>query len=148
MGMNIITRIDQDLKEAMKAKNESVLSTLRLVRSAFKNKQIDVGHELSDEESAGVLRTLAKQYRDALADFTAAGRTDLAQKQSAEIELLERYLPAGISEAEIEDIAKKVVAESDATSKDFGRVMGLVMKEVSGRADGNTVRAVVQRLLA
>jgi uncharacterized protein len=145
--MTIIPRIDEDLKEAMKAKNESALSTLRLVRSAFKNKQIELGHELTEEEAASVLRTMVKQYRDALSDFTSAGRTDLASKQQAEIELIERYLPAGISEAEIEAMTKKVIADTSATSKDFGRVMGLVMKEVAGRADGNAVRAVVQHLL-
>lgn len=145
--MSTIERIDQDLKEAMKAKNEAVVSTLRLARSSFKNKQIDLGHELTDEEAAGVLRTLVKQYRDALTDFQAAGRADLVEKQSAEIELLERYLPAGISEAEIEEIAKKVITDNGAAGKDFGRLMGAVMKDVAGRADGNTVRTVVQRLL-
>lgn len=144
--MTIIDRIDQDLKEAMKAKNESVVSALRLARSAFKNKQIDLGREMTDDDAAAVLRTLLKQYRDALADFTNAGRTDLAERQSAEIALIERYLPAGLSEAEIEAIGKKVV-DSIPAPRDFGRVMGAVMKEVAGRADGNAVRSVVERLL-
>lgn len=146
--MTILEHIEQDLKEAMKAKNEAVVSTLRMARSAFKNKQIDVGHELSDEETSAVLRTLVKQYRDALSDFQSAGRTDLAEKQTAEIELLERYLPAGISEQDIETLTKNVLAGLGDGPKDFGRVMGLVMKEVAGRADGNAVRAVVQKLLS
>jgi len=145
--MTINQRIDADLKEAMKAKNEAVLSTLRMARSATKNKQIDLGHELTDEETGNVLRTLVKQYKDALTDFTSAGRTDLAEKQKTEIELLERYLPAGISDAEIEAIAKKVIADTGSTQKDFGKAMGLIMKEVNGRADGNSVRAIVQKLL-
>ena len=145
--MSIIERIDGDLKEAMKAKNEAALSTLRLVRSAFKNKQIEVGHEVTEDEAGGVLRTLVKQYRDALADFTAAARTDLAERQKSEIELLERYLPADISEADIETITKKIIADTSATPQDFGKVMGSVMKEVAGRADGNAVRGVVQKLL-
>jgi uncharacterized protein len=145
--MSILERIDADLKEAMKAKNEPVISTLRLARSAFKNKQIDLGHELTDDEAAGVMRTLVKQYKDALTDFESAGRKDLAEKQKSEIELLERYLPAGISEADIEVMTKKVIADTGSTAKDFGKVMGLVMKEVAGRADGNAVRAVVQKLL-
>jgi uncharacterized protein YqeY len=147
-SMTINERIDHDLKEAMKAKNDAVVSTLRMVRSATKNKQIDLGHELSDDDAGAVVRTLVKQYKDALSDFTSAGRTDLAEKQKAEIELLERYLPASISDAEIEAIATKVIAESGSTAKDFGKAMGLVMKEVAGRADGNSVRTIVQKILS
>ncbi len=146
--MTIIERIDSDLKEGMKAKNESVVSSLRMVRSAFKNKQIDLGHPLTDEEATLVLRTIVKQYRDALSDFTSAGRTDLMEKQKAEIELLERYLPADISEADIEAIIKKAITDTGATSGEFAKVMGIVMKEVAGRADGNMVRTLVQRLLS
>ncbi len=146
--MTILETIDHDLKEAMKAKNEAALSTLRLVRSAFKNKEIDLGHALSDEEATAVMRTLVKQYKDALSDFESAGRTDLAEKQKAEVELIERYLPAPMSEAEIERIAQAVIAETGATAKDMGKAMGAVMKQIDGRADGNTVRAILQRLLS
>lgn len=145
--MQIIEQIDNDLKEAVKAKNEPVVSSLRMARSAFKNKQIELGRELNEEEIAAILRTMVKQYRDALVDFTNAARTDLAVKQAAEIELLERYLPAGLTSTEIEAMTSKIITESQSTAKDFGKVMGLVMKEVAGRADGNTVREVVQRLL-
>lgn len=145
--MSLIERIDQDLKEAMKAKNEAVLSALRLVRSALKNKQIDLGRELTDEDTLGIMRTIVKQYKDALSDFEGAGRTDLATKQKSEIELIERYLPAPLGEAEIEVFAKKIIAETNATSKDVGRVMGMVMKLCDGRADGNVVRTIVQKLL-
>lgn len=143
----LIERLDADLKEAMKAKNESVVSALRMARAALKNKQIDVGHELGDEEVVIVLRTMVKQYKDALADFTNAGRTDLASKQQTEIELIERYVPAAMPEADITVIVERVVEETQATVKDMGKVMGLVMKEVDGRADGNTVRAIVQKKL-
>lgn len=145
--MTLLEQIDRDTKEAMKARNETVVSTLRMVRAAFKNKQIDFGHELTDEEAAGVMRTMVKQYKDALADFESAGRTDLAKKQKSEIELIERYLPAQLGDDEIEKMATAVIAETGATVKDMGRVMGAVMKQVAGRADGNAVRAVVQRLL-
>lgn len=145
--MNIIEKIDNDFKEAMKAKNEAAVSTLRMARSAFKNKQIDLGKELSEDDAAQVLRTMIKQYKDALQDFAGAGRTDLAEKQKAEIELLERYLPAGLSEQEIEAMAQKIISESGATVKDFGKVMGLVMKEVAGRADGTAVRTAVEKYL-
>ena len=145
--MSFVEQLDQDVKEAMKAKNESVLSALRLVRSAIKNKQIDLGHPLEDVEAQAVLKTLVKQYRDALVDFTTAGRTDLMEKQQAEITLLEKYLPAQMSEAEIEAIVQKVIAELQATPKDMGRVMGLSVKEVAGRADGSLVKAAVEKLL-
>jgi len=138
-------RIDADLKEAMKAKNEAVLSTLRLARTALKNKQIDLmGKEMGEEETVAVLRTMVKQYKDALSDFESAGRTDLAEKQKAEIEILERYLPAAMTEVEIEKIVTSVIAEMQATPKDMGKVMGAVMKQINGRADGNTVRAILQ----
>ena len=135
------------MKEAMKAKNETVLSSLRLVRAAIKNKEIDVGHALSDEEGLAILKGLVKQYKDALSDFTKAGRTDLIEKQQAEIELLEKYLPAQMSEGEIETIVQKVITNLNATPKDMGRVMGAAMKETAGKADGNAVKAVVEKLL-
>ncbi|MFA5935878.1 MAG: GatB/YqeY domain-containing protein [Patescibacteria group bacterium] len=146
--MTILEQIDVELKEAMKAKNESVLSTLRMVRSALKNKQIDVQHDLSDDEVVAVIRTMAKQYRDALADFTAAGRQDLVDKQTEEIVLLERFLPAAMPEAELAAVCERIIKEQNATMKDMGKIMGLVMKEVDGRADGTTVRNIVQKLLS
>lgn len=145
--MPLIEQLDQDFKTAMREKNETVLSTLRMARSALKNKQIELQAELSDDAAAAVLRTMVKQYRDALNDFTAAGREDLAEKQKQEIEILERYLPPSISEADLEAICRRVISEQKAELKDLGRVMGLVMKEVVGRADGNSVRSIVQKLL-
>jgi uncharacterized protein YqeY len=144
---NLSERIENDLKEAMKAKAEARLSTLRMVRAALKNKQIDLGHPLTNEEAVAVMRTMIKQYRDALTDFTAAGRTDLADKQLAEIELIEAYLPAQLGEAQIEEAAKTVIAEMNATASDMGKVMGATMKKLAGQADGTAVKAVVERLL-
>ncbi|MBU1034738.1 MAG: GatB/YqeY domain-containing protein [Patescibacteria group bacterium] len=145
--MLLIEQLDQDFKTAMREKNETVLSTLRMARSALKNKQIELQAELSDDATAAVLRTMVKQYRDALNDFIAAGREDLAEKQKQEIEILERYLPPSITEAELEAICRRVINEQNAELKDLGKVMGLVMKEVAGRADGNSVRSIVQKLL-
>ena len=145
--MNLTERIEHDMKEAMKARNESALSALRLVRASLKNKQIDVGHPLSDEEAEHIIRTMVKQYTDALADFTSAGRMDLSEKQQKEIDLLKNYLPAQMREAEIEAIAKNVISTLNATQKDVGRVMGAVMKDVAGLADVNSVKAIVTQLL-
>lgn len=144
----IAERIEADLKEAMKARKESVVSALRMVRSAVKNKQIDVGHALSDDETQAILKSMVKQYKDALQDFEKSGRTDLADAQRSEITLLEAYLPAQMSDAEIETLVSKAIAETSATRADAGRVVGAVMKAAAGRADGNAVKAVVERLLA
>ncbi|MEK7655774.1 MAG: GatB/YqeY domain-containing protein [Patescibacteria group bacterium] len=145
--MLLYERIEQDLVQAMKAKDELTLSALRLVRSSLKNKQIELQHALSDEESEAVIRSMVKQYRDALSDFTKAGRDDLASRQRLEIGVLSKYLPAALSDEEVEAVAKRVIEEDKATSADIGKVMGRVMKELGGRVDGNTVRAIVQRLL-
>lgn len=145
--MTLAQQIESDLKEAMKARDERRLSTLRMVRAAFKNKQIDVGHELTDEEAQAVMRTMLKQYKDALNDFTSAGRSDLAEKQAEEIRLIEAYLPQQMPEEELTKICQETLAEMGGTG-DLGKTMGAVMKKVAGRADGNKVREIVQKLLA
>lgn len=140
--MSILQRIDADFKEVMKTKDELALSVLRLVRTALKNKQIDVGHELSEEEALTVLRTMIKQYQDALSDFANAGRQDLVDKQQREIDLIARYLPPPIARAELERIVHEAIKSSGAT--DIGKAMGMVMKAVNGQADGKDVRAIVE----
>lgn len=144
--MTIIERVDQDFKEAMKSKDEIALSTLRLVRSALKNKQIESRHDLTDTEVASVLKTMIKQYQDALVDFRAASRQDLVERQEKEIDLITRYLPPAMPAAELETIVREAVRGMD--TKDFGKAMGAAMKAVDGRADGGDVRKIVQQVLA
>lgn len=147
--MTILEQIDIDLKEAMKSKNEQELATLRLVRSALKNKQIDLGHVPTDEEVTAVLKTTQKQYQDALTDFEKAGREDLAERQKAELVVIKRYLPESMPEAEVEKIVKDTIAATGASSAaDVGKVMGAAMKTIAGRADGNVVRTIAQKLLS
>lgn len=141
--MSILQRIDADFKEAMKAKDELALSVLRLVRTALKNKQIDGGHELTEEEVLQVLRTMIKQYQDAISDFANAGRQDLVDRQQREIDLIARYLPPPMAHAELERIVLDAIKESGAT--EIGRAMGVVMKAVNGQADGKDVRAIVEK---
>lgn len=146
--MTILERLDIDLKEAMKQKNELGLSTLRLVRSALKNKQIELGHEPADDEAQAVLKTLVKQYQDALTDFEKAGRADLAARQKEELEIVKAYLPAAMPPEELERLVREaLISEGISSPSDMGKAMGAVMKAVAGRADGNTVRAIVQRIL-
>ncbi len=144
--MTTLERIDQDFKTAMKAKDEFGISVLRLTRTALKNKQIELGHDLSEDEALSVLKTMVKQYQDALSDFQGAGRQDLVEKQQKEIDLIATYLPAKLPPEEIE----KLVAEAlkGFGPGDMGKAMGAAMKAVDGRADGNEVRAIVQRLIS
>ena len=144
--MTTIERIEQDFKEAMKARDEFRVSVLRLVRTSLKNKQIEVMHELSDAEAQAVLKTMVKQYQDALNDFQNAGRMDLVEKQQKEIDAISIYLPAKMAPEELEKIVAAAV--SGMGKGDMGKAMGVAMKAVDGRADGNEVRAIVQRLLA
>lgn len=144
--MTVIERIDQDMKEAMKAKSEQRLSVLRMARTALKNKQIETQKDLDDQSSFAVLKTMIKQYQDAISDFQTAARQDLVEKQQQEIDILSAYLPPAMPVEEVEKIVKEAVAGMSAS--DMGKAMGAAMKAVDGRADGNTVRAIVQRLLS
>ncbi len=144
--MTILERVEQEFKEAMKARAEIKISTLRLMRTALKNRQIEVGHTLSDEEVTPVLKTMIKQYQDALSDFLNAARQDLVERQQAEIDIIAAYLPAGLPLEELERIVREALLSSGI--KEIGKAMGVAMKAVAGRADGNEVRRIVERLLA
>lgn len=146
--MGLFQQIEAEVKEAMKAKQEVVLSTLRLARTALKNRQIDLQHELSDDEVLAVMRTMVKQYRDALNDFLKAGRQDLVERQRLEIEVLERYLPVPLTDVEIETLCREQIDALQATPQDMGKVMGAVLKKAEGKADGARVRSIVERLLS
>ncbi len=146
--MTIAETIAADFTSAMKNKDELELSTLRLVRSALKNREIESGKMLEEADVQAVLKTMKKQYQDALSDFEKAGRTDLVERQKSELAVLDKYLPSAISEEELERIVKKAVEDSGAASpQELGKAMGAAVKAVEGRADGNAIRAVVQRLL-
>ncbi|MDP3793485.1 MAG: GatB/YqeY domain-containing protein [Candidatus Uhrbacteria bacterium] len=144
--MTILEQIDHDFKEAMKAKDEGALSTLRLMRTALKNKQIEVQHDLTEPETTAVLKTMLKQYQDALQDFMTAGRQDLVIRQQQEIDLISGYLPPALSNAELERIVSEAVNTSGI--KETGRAMGVAMKAVGGQADGAEVRKIVEKILS
>lgn len=144
--MSLIERIDQEFKEAMKSKDELKLSVLRLLRTSLKNKQIETQQPLSDQEAIAVIKTTVKQYQDALSDFLNAGRTDLADRQQKEISVLNEYLPPSLPPEELEAVVKSALQSSGVT--DIGKAMGVAMKAVDGRADGNEVRKIVQKLLS
>ena len=141
-------KIRSDMTEAMKAQEKERLSTIRMLQSAIKNEQINVGHELSDEEAMSIIRKAVKQRQDSIEQFTSAGRSELAEKERSEMELLKSYLPPELSDDELESGIREIIASTGAASKkDMGKVMKEATARFKGRADGKKVQEVVQRLL-
>ena len=136
-------RIASDLKEAMRARDQLRLDTLRSALSGFIYKRSENGKELSDADELDVVRRLVKQRGDSLAEFEKAGRTDLAEKERAEREILLAYLPPQRSAADIREIVQSVLAELPAEQRNAGAVMKVVMPQLRGLADGNLVRQIV-----
>ena len=143
--MTILERFDEDFKTALKAREEVRISTIRMARTALKNKEIDLRHPLEENEVHAVLKTMIKQYQDALLDFQGAGRQDLIERQEQEIDILSAYLPPSLPREELERIVAEAVRSSGVS--EVGRAMGAAMKAVAGRADGSEVRAIVETLL-
>lgn len=142
----IAEQINQDLIGAMKAKDEVRVSTLRLLNAAFKNKQIELGHELTDNEAVEVIAKGAKQRRESIDAYQKGGREDLAENEKKELEILSAYLPDQLTNDEIAKVVDEVIVEVGRDA-DFGRVIGQVMAKVKGRADGGAVSAVVRQKL-
>lgn len=146
--MSLKDQLNDDLKKAMKAGDKSTTETLRLLRSAIKYAEIEARQTLDDQGVLAVIAQQAKQRRDSIAEFEKAHRTDLIEKEQAELSVLERYLPAQLSEAEIEERAKAVIAELGVTdAKGMGQVMKRMTTELKGQADGKAINQVVRRLL-
>jgi len=142
-------KVNSDLTAAMKAKDAARLSALRMLKAAIMNKGIEKGHDLDDGEVLQVVSSLVKQRRDSIEQFSKAGRTDLVDKESGEIGVLEQYLPPAASAVEIEAAVSAAIAETGAASpKDMGKVMKAVMPMLAGKnADGKTVNEIVRRKL-
>jgi len=141
-------KVRADMTEAMKAQEKERLSVLRMLQTSLKNEQINVGHELSDEEAMSVIRKAMKQRLDSIEQFTTAGRTEMAEKERSEMELLKTYLPPELSESEVEDGIREIIASTGAQSKkDMGKVMKEATARFKGRVDGKKVQELVQRLL-
>lgn len=147
--MRLRDKINADLTAAMKAKDNLRLSVLRMVKTAIRNKEIDLRAELEDGPAFQVLSTLVKQRKESIEQFTGGGRIDLAEKEAAEIKIIQEYLPAGVSDEEIEKTVDEVVRETGASSaKDLGTVMKLCMARFAGKVvDGKLVNAAVRRRL-
>lgn len=146
--MSLLQTLNDDIKVAMKAKDKGTLDVLRLLKASVQNEEIAKGTALTSEEEIAVLAREMKQRRDSLTEFKAAGREDLIPGVEAGITVVEKYLPAQLSEAEVRELVAEVIANTGATSsKEFGKVMGALMPKVKGKADGNLVNSIVKELL-
>lgn len=146
--MSRLNEINQDMKAAMKARDKEKLSTIRMLKSALQNEQINKGSELTEEEELTVLAREKKQRMESLNEFKSATRDDLVQKLETEIAIVDNYLPEQLSEDEVRSIVQETVAQTQATSmKDMGKVMGALMPKVKGKADGALVSTLVKEEL-
>jgi hypothetical protein len=147
--MSLKEKIIADLTASMKAKEAERTSTLRMVKAALMNKQIDKGGELTDEEITKALQSLVKQRRDSIQQYTAAGRAELAAKEQAEVAVIEEYLPQAASLEEIDSAVTAAIAETGASSmKDMGNVMKAAMTKLAGKnADGKIISETVKAKL-
>jgi uncharacterized protein len=147
--MKLSERVNGDIAAAMKAKDQKRLSALRMLKAAIMNKGVEKGRDLEDEEVVQVVASLVKQRRDSIEQFDKAGRTDLVDKETGEIAVLEQYQPPAATADEVDAAVAAAIAETGATTpKDMGKVMKAVMPKLAGKtADGKTVNEAVRRKL-
>lgn len=144
----LIDRLNQDMKDAMKARDALRLSVIRMTLSEIKNQRIEKGEDLTDEDVVMVLRRAVKKREEAVEQYEKGGSPDRAATEAKEAEILKTYLPQGLSEAELRAAVEAAVEQSKATSiKDLGKVMKLVMAAHPGRVDGKAVSALVRERL-
>ena len=147
--MSLKERITEDMKAAMRAKEGERLSTIRMLLAACKQREVDERIVLDDAAVIGIVDKLIKQRKDSIAAFSQAGRTDLADKESAEVQVLEAYLPQRLSPQEIQEAVAALVVELAATGPgDMGKVMGAAKTRLAGKADMGLVSAAVKQALA
>jgi uncharacterized protein len=147
--MAIAEDVNRAITEAMKAKDQQRLVALRMLKTALMNREIERGHPLDENESRQVVSSLVKQRRDSIEQFTRGGRQDLVDRETAEIAVLESYLPPAVDTADLERVVDNAIGSTGASSpKDMGRVMKAVMAELAGQTvDGKVVNELVRRKL-
>ncbi|WP_088035771.1 GatB/YqeY domain-containing protein [Evansella clarkii] len=147
--MKLLDTLNQDMKEAMRNKEKQRLSVIRSVKASLQNESIKLGKEITDEEALSVLSREMKQRKESLHEFEQANRSDLVEKTKLEIKLLEEYMPAQLSDEELQQIVDETIQETGAGSKaQMGKVMGAIMPKVKGRADGTRVKQMVEQNLS
>mgnify|MGYP000097278388 CR=1 FL=1 len=143
-----LERLDEDLREALKASQQLKVQTLRMLKAALKNREIHKGGPLTQEEALAVLRSLIKQRQEAQESFSRAGRQEQAQKEAQEMAILRAYLPRELSEEELSGLIGQCIQEAGATGpRDLGKVMRLLMPRLKGAADGRVVNQMVRKAL-
>ena len=148
MSATIKDKITEDMKNAMRAQQKERLGTIRLILAALKQREVDERIVLTDEDILAILNKMIKQRRDSISQFEAGNRPELAAKEAEEIKLIQEYLPAQFSAAEIEKAIADAIQESGAASgKDMGKVMGILKSKLSGKADMTVVSAKVKEKL-
>ena len=149
--MDLFETISNDIKSAMKARDKVRLETLRNIKKVFLEAKTAPGANdtLSDADAMKILQKLAKQGKESAATYTAAGRSDLAEGEVAQVRVIEEYLPKPLSSEELEAAIKAVISETGAESmKDMGKVMGVASKQLAGKAEGKAISDIVRRLLS
>ncbi|KKP56794.1 hypothetical protein A3K02_00565 [candidate division WS6 bacterium RIFOXYD1_FULL_33_8] len=147
--MSLVENIRKDMFEGTKVGNVQKVDILKLVLADIKNEEISLGEKLSDDQVLKVLRKEKKKVEDSISEYTKMNREDLVAKETLQLEILNEYLPAQMSEEDIKKIVSRVVKENNVSDvREMGRVMGIVMKELNGQADGNVVRNIVQNTLS
>lgn len=142
------SRLQDAVKDAMRAKEKERLGVLRLVTAAIKQKEVDERIELNDEQVLGVLEKMVKQRRESISQYENAGRSELAEKEAAEIAIISEYLPEQASDEEIEQAVEAALAETGASSmKDMGKVMGILQTKLKGRAEMGAISGKVRARL-
>ena len=146
--MSLKQQIQDDMKQAMRAKDQARLGTIRLLQAAIQRREVDERITLDDQQVLSVVEKLIKQSRDAIAQFTQGGRDDLVAKENSDIAVWQAYLPAQLGEAEIGQMVTAAIAEAGASSvKDMGKVMALLKPKLQGRADMGQVSAKIKAAL-
>lgn len=146
--MPLIEKLRNDMKRALKSRDALRLSTIRLVLSSVSYARIDKGGELTDDDVLGVLARAAKQRKETIEAAEQGGRMDVAEKERAELDIINEYLPKQLTEDEVESLAREIAAEVGAAGiKDMGKVMGPLMQRTRGQVDGKIAGRVVERIL-
>ncbi|QUH21055.1 GatB/YqeY domain-containing protein [Alkaliphilus sp. B6464] len=146
--MSLKERLADELKNAMKNKNQLRKNVITMIRADIKQIEVDKRVELTDEEVIEIISKQAKQRRDSIEEFEKGGRADLVEQAAQEVDVLMEYLPEQLSEEEIETIIKEVIADTGATSmKDMGKIMATAMPKLKGRTDGKVVNQIVRKIL-
>ena len=147
--MSLEERLMDEMKQAMKSNDKARLSTIRMIRTAVKNKEIDLRNKLDDDEIMRVIQGMVRKSEESIEQFKAGGRMDLVEKETKEIEILRSYLPQALSKEDVIRIIDESIRETEASSlKDLGKVMKSVMPKLTGKADGKLINQLVKERLS